>query len=65
MLSIYFVGQNVYHYMMLPVEENPAPRMPEVDKWKEFWEMFDKFQHYLYVSVIGFVVFYFLRKSNN
>ena len=54
--------------MMLPVSDSPASAptpMPEVDKWKEFWEMFDKFQHYLYVSAIGFVVFYFLRKSNN
>lgn len=64
MLSAYFVGQNLYQYITNPPQPPPEP-LPEVDTWQNFWILFDRFQMYLYVSVIGFVLLYFLRQSND
>lgn len=63
-LSVYFVGQNTYQYITNPPQP-PTEPIPEVDAWENFWALFDRFQMYLYVSVIGFVLLYFLRKSND
>jgi heme A synthase len=62
-LASYLVSQNVYNYVTRP----PLPEAPkvEVDKEKEFWEMFHRFKNYLIVAIVGFIVFYFLRKAND
>lgn len=41
------------------------PHLPEPDYWENFWELYDRFKMYIVVSVIGFIVFYFLRQSND
>ena len=39
--------------------------MPEVDSWANFWALYDRFQVYLVITVVGFVLLYFLRQSND
>jgi hypothetical protein len=62
--AAYFLSQNIYNYITNPPLP-PAEPLPEVDAWQNFWALFDRFQMYLYVSVVGFVLLYFLRKSND
>jgi len=64
LLAAYFVSQNIYHYIMNPPKP-VDPSLPEPDYWENFWELYDRFKLYLVVSVVGFIVFYFLRQSND
>lgn len=63
-LASYFVSQNVYNYVMHPPAEPTTP-LPEVDEWANFWELFERFKGYVLVSVVGFIVFYFMRQAND
>ena len=66
LMSLYFIGQNVYHYMTtpVPVNNNPNPPKVQMDSSEPLWEIFDKFGHYFFISIVGFIALYFLRKSN-
>jgi hypothetical protein len=64
LFASYFLAQNLYQYITNPPMP-PAEPLPEVDEWENFWALYDRFQGYLYITIVGFVVFYFLRKSND
>jgi hypothetical protein len=38
--------------------------LPEVDQWANFWALYDRFQSYIILSVVGFALLVFLRRSN-
>lgn len=64
-LALYFLSQNVYHYLTKPPDPESTHPLPEVDEWANFWELWDRFWVYLVITVVAFVVFYYLRESND
>ncbi len=64
LLACYFASQNLYHYITKPQTTQEPPKV-QVNTEEEFWELFHRFKNYLIVSVVGFIIFYYLRQSND
>jgi hypothetical protein len=63
LFSAYFLAQNIYTYITNPPLP-PTQPLPEVDQWANFWALYDRFQSYIILSVVGFALLVFLRRSN-